>query len=519
MSKPPIQIGRYALYDELARGGMATVHLGRLVGPAGFARTVAIKRLHPHLATDPSFVAMLLDEARLAARIQHPNVAATLDVVAKDGELFVVMEYLNGETLSRLLRTAKARGQRVPPAIAVAIAIGALTGLHAAHEARGETGDPLGLVHRDISPQNVMVRRDGTAVVVDFGVAKAAGRFHVTEEGQIKGKLPYMATEQVRGQPLTRRVDVYAASAVLWETLVGERLVKGSSEAEVLEGLLFGTLQRPGSLVDGIAEALDAAVMKGLSRRADDRWATAQEMALALEDALTPATPARVAAWLEDLVGDTLRSREHRVSALETGTASLAPIGPEEALRLAIPMAPTPSSPAPQIAAETATDATTTKIASPAPDAAPASATAPAPSESTPVPPAPDPGTARMPAPRSRSRAWLGAPIAIVVAGAVVFVRLTHGSNAPASPTEASAAPSAIATPVATAASTSAEAPAPAASAPASATAVPQAPAHVAPKRPPSPAPTAPRAAPDADCAVPYTIDGSGKRIYKRKCL
>ncbi|APR78232.1 serine/threonine protein kinase [Minicystis rosea] len=286
MNKPWIQIGRYALRDELARGGMATVHLGRLLGPAGFARTVAIKRLHPHLATDPSFVAMLLDEARLAARIQHPNVAATIDVVAKDGELFVVMEYLHGETLGRLLRAAKARGQRVPPNIAVAISVGALTGLHAAHEARGETGEPLGLVHRDVSPQNIMIRRDGTAVVVDFGVAKAAGRFHVTEEGQIKGKLPYMASEQVRNQPLTRRVDVYAAAAVLWETLVGERLVQGTSEGEVLEKLLFSTFTSPSSHVDGISEALDAVVMKGLARRADERWSTALEMALALEDAL-----------------------------------------------------------------------------------------------------------------------------------------------------------------------------------------------------------------------------------------
>src|SRR5262249_3836042 len=161
----------------------------------------------------------------LAARIQHPNVAATLDVVAKDGELFVVMEYLHGESLSRLFRIARERKEVVPPAIASAIGINALSGLHAAHETRGDGGGPLRLIHRDVSPQNIMVRSDGSAAVVDFGVAKAAGRFHSTAEGQIKGKLPYMAPEQVRGQTLTRGVDIYAAAAVLWEMLTGERLV------------------------------------------------------------------------------------------------------------------------------------------------------------------------------------------------------------------------------------------------------------------------------------------------------
>src|ERR1035437_3672665 len=150
-------VGRYALYGEIASGGMATVHFGRLLGPVGFSRTVAIKRLHPQFAKDPEFVTMFLDEARLASRIRHPNVARTLDVVALEGELFLVMDYVEGEALSRLLRTCRARGTPVPPKVAAAIVCGVLHGLHAAHEAKSERGEPLGIVHRDVSPQNVLV--------------------------------------------------------------------------------------------------------------------------------------------------------------------------------------------------------------------------------------------------------------------------------------------------------------------------------------------------------------------------
>ena len=143
----PQVIGRYALYGKIASGGMATVHFGRVTGAAGFARTVAVKRLHPHLADDPEFLATMIDEARLAARIHHPNVVPTLDVVAQDGELLVVMEYVRGESLARLLRAESARGRRVPLPVASAIVIGALHGLHAAHQATNDRGVPLGIVH------------------------------------------------------------------------------------------------------------------------------------------------------------------------------------------------------------------------------------------------------------------------------------------------------------------------------------------------------------------------------------
>src|SRR5687767_6563935 len=190
---------------------MARVHLGRLMGPAGFARTVAIKRLHEGLARSPEAAATLLDEARLAARVQHPNVVAILDVLAVDGELTLVMEYVHGESLAVLLRAARARGEVVPPPVAVQIVREVLAGLHAAHEARSEAGEPLGLVHRDVSPQNILVGLDGAARVFDFGIAKAAGRYQETATGQLKGKVSYMAPEQLLGQAVDRRADVFAA--------------------------------------------------------------------------------------------------------------------------------------------------------------------------------------------------------------------------------------------------------------------------------------------------------------------
>jgi serine/threonine protein kinase len=208
----PRSIGRYVLYGEIASGGMATVHFGRLSGPAGFSRTVAIKRLHPQYAKDPEFVSMFLDEARLAARIRHPNVVTTLDVVTTGAEIFLVMEYVQGESLSRLLRAVRPMMTPADTRIVATIVSGVLHGLHAAHEARDEQGQPLRIVHRDVSPQNVLVGTDGVPRVLDFGVAKAAGRVQTTREGQLKGKLAYMAPEQVRGE-VTRVTDVYSASS------------------------------------------------------------------------------------------------------------------------------------------------------------------------------------------------------------------------------------------------------------------------------------------------------------------
>src|SRR5215472_1683440 len=231
----PLVFGRYRLHGVIASGGMATVHYGRLLGPVGFARTVAIKRLHAQFAQDPEFVAMFVDEARLAARIHHPNVVQTLDVVMEGGELLLVMDYVPGESLAHCLRALISVRTPIPADIVSAIGCAVLHGLHAAHEATGDTGQPLLIVHRDVSPQNVLVGADGVPRLIDFGVARAEGRVQLTREGQLKGKLAYMAPEQLRGTgEVDRRTDVYAAGVVLWETLTRERLFGGDNQGLVM---------------------------------------------------------------------------------------------------------------------------------------------------------------------------------------------------------------------------------------------------------------------------------------------
>ncbi len=302
---------------------MATVHFGRLLGPVGFSRTVAIKRLHPQYAVDPEFVSMFLDEARLAARIRHPNVVSTLDVVALEGELMLVMEYVQGESLSRLLHAMRTRKERVPLRIAVAAMIGILAGLHAAHEAKSERGEPLGLVHRDMSPQNVLIGVDGAARVLDFGIAKATGRVQTTRDGQFKGKLAYVAPEQLRGDQVDRRCDIYSASVIFWEILTLGRLFKGESEWDVMNKVLTGQIIPASKLVPDLPPALDELVMRGLSNDPSLRFSSAREMAIALEQLVPHASTREVADWAELVAGDSLRRRAQQVEEIETASHTL----------------------------------------------------------------------------------------------------------------------------------------------------------------------------------------------------
>lgn len=318
---PPDVIGRYALFEPFAAGGMATVHLGRLLGPIGFSRTVAIKRLHPGLADDPSFSTMMMDEARLSARVRHPNVVATLDVVSEGSELLVVMEYVHGDSLARLARKVHTQQQRLPIGVAVRIVAATLHGLHAAHESTTERGAPLNLVHRDVSPQNILVGFDGETRVADFGVAKATGRLQTTRKGEIKGKLSYMAPEQLRGEGVDRRADIYSASVVLWELLAGQRLFAQANEALTMAAILSRTsVVAPSHHVPGLPPALDAIVMKGLAARAEDRFATAEEMALELEEAVPLPHAHEVGGWAREIAGDWVESRERRLRDVESLT-------------------------------------------------------------------------------------------------------------------------------------------------------------------------------------------------------
>jgi serine/threonine-protein kinase len=320
----PRIVGRYALFDEIAAGGMATIHLGRLVGPVGFARTVAIKSLHPQFARDPEFVESFLDEARLASRIQHPNVVSTVDVVTTEGEVFLVMEYVAGESLAKLVRSALKKGMEIPPSVALSVLAGMLHGLHATHEARNEKREPMNIVHRDVSPQNVLVGLDGIARVLDFGVAKAAMRAQATRDGQMKGKLSYMSPEQLNSREVDRRTDVFAAGIVAWECLVGRRLFAGSDPGEVLAKVLTLDIPSPRDVNLSVPEPISNAIMRALEREPDKRWQTAREFAICLEQSGAMAAGHRVGEWVEEHATDALHERQRRVTAVESATIDLA---------------------------------------------------------------------------------------------------------------------------------------------------------------------------------------------------
>ncbi len=311
---------RYAIYGEIASGGMATVHFGRLFGNAGFSRTVAIKRLHPQLAKDPEFVAMFMDEANVTARIRHPNVVSTLDVVSMQGEIFIVMEYVLGESLWKLLDMRHdGVGRAAPPPIAAALVANVLHGLHAAHEATSESGDPLAIVHRDVSPQNIIVGKDGVARVLDFGIAKARDRIHVTRGGTLKGKVAYMAPEQLAGKA-DRRTDVYAAGVVLWEALTGRKLFVADGDFAVADKVRTAEVDSP-----NISPALDAIVMRAIARAPDERFATANEMAVALEREVGVALPSDVGAWVVSLASQALDARALTLKGIEQSAPRWAP--------------------------------------------------------------------------------------------------------------------------------------------------------------------------------------------------
>jgi serine/threonine-protein kinase len=290
---------RYELIGELASGGMATVYLARMRRPLGFSRLVAVKCMHPQMAKDPSFSAMFVDEARLTARLRHPNIVPTLDIVAEDGHLLLVMEYVEGEALSSLLRAVRAKDERLPASVACAIVHDVLLGLHEAHEAVDDDGTPLGIVHRDVSPQNVIVGVDGLSRVLDFGIAKARQNLHHTADREVKGKLPYMPPEQLYGERLDRRVDVFAAGVLLWESLVGARLFDAPNETLIVKRLTEDAVPSPRSRVPEIDPELDAIVMKALSRDANERFATALEMAERIEAVAKLATRTEVSSWVK----------------------------------------------------------------------------------------------------------------------------------------------------------------------------------------------------------------------------
>jgi serine/threonine-protein kinase len=329
-------LGRYLVHRRIAAGGMATVHLGRLLGAAGFSRTVAIKRLHEAYARDPEFVAMLLDEARLASQIRHPNVVPTLDVVAEQDELLVVMEYVAGDSLAHLGKLVHLRGEKFPIPYAASMVAQALHGLHAAHDATNAHGEPLGIVHRDVSPQNVLVGTDGVARVLDFGIAKAASRATATEDGQIKGKTAYMAPEQLSHGAVDRRTDVWAAGVMFWELLTGRRLFLSDTPAGTIARVLNEPIDPPTRYRPECPLELAMVCVRALERDQEARFTSAEEMALAIEDAIQAPRPKEIGAWVQEIAASTLESRAELVREVEREEVRVSHSTTDPALRAAL---------------------------------------------------------------------------------------------------------------------------------------------------------------------------------------
>jgi len=338
-------MSQYEIFDAIASGGMGTVHYGRATNGAGLRRVVAVKRMHGDLAQSPTCLAMFRDELRLATRVRHPNVVATLDMVEQDGELLLVLDYVQGVSLQDLIARVGIAGQRVPPSVAVAIVCGILQGLEAAHEATNEAGEPLGIVHRDVSPENILVGRDGIARLLDFGIASGAGRKYVTRVGEIKGKPSYLAPEQIilGGPRVGRRVDIYGAAIVLWEALTGRRLFDGESATVTLSRVLNDVVPPPSSLVGSLPPGLDEIVLRGLSRDPEQRYATALDMARALSAVCGSLLPFEVAEWVELTAADALERQARYVTQLECRETARERATPRAELPLEAEQAPSES--------------------------------------------------------------------------------------------------------------------------------------------------------------------------------
>ena len=310
-------LGRYEVLMQLASGGMAAVYIARAIGVAGFERLVAVKVLHPHLAYEEEFISMFLDEARLAARIRHPNVVPTLDISDSGGDgYFLVMEYIEGDHLGALLGRSAKQGRRLETPLVMKIVVDALGGLGAAHSLTDDKGEPLKIVHRDVSPHNIMVGTDGISRLTDFGVAKAEVRMASTRAGQFKGKLSYMAPEQASTGEADQRSDLFSMGIILWESLTGRRLFRGENNAATLAKILNDPIPLPSSLWPDL-EPFDALLEKALHRDPDQRFQSADEFMEAAEEVARLnggiASTRAVGALATELIGAKLDEERARV--------------------------------------------------------------------------------------------------------------------------------------------------------------------------------------------------------------
>lgn len=334
MLRPGQRLDRYTLLEPLATGGMAEVWLARQSGASGFSRLVAIKRILSHLARDPAFVRMFLHEARLAARLSHPNIAQIFDLSEQAGVHYLAMEYVAGQSLAAIARRGQRTGDRIPVSLLVRLIADAASGLHHAHQLRGSDGGPLGLVHRDVSPQNLLVSYEGAVKIIDFGVAKAATTDR-TDSGIIKGKFGYLSPEQCLGQPVDGRSDVFALGILLFELSTGTRLFQHESDLMILDRIARQPIPRPRARNPALSPQLERVIMRALAQDPALRYPNAEALRQELEAWLAteaPGThPGRVAQWLSDSFPGPRTEEKHLLAThavASPATVRRAPRGP-----------------------------------------------------------------------------------------------------------------------------------------------------------------------------------------------
>ncbi|MDC0714975.1 protein kinase [Stigmatella sp. ncwal1] len=339
----PQPFGKYQLLKKLATGGMAEVWLARQTGIEGFAKNLVVKRILPHLAEDHEFVEMFRNEALIAARFTHPNIAQVYEFGEANGTYYIAMEFVHGEDLGRVMRKAYGKDQWIARPLAIRIVAAACEGLYYAHTRTDDAGRPLKVVHRDISPQNILISFDGSVKLVDFGIAKAADQVGLTKSGAIKGKFAYMAPEQASGKALDHRADIFAIGLVLYELLTCNRPLKRETELATLQAALECSIAPPSEVAD-VPPGLDEVVMRALAKAADDRYRDARQFQLALEEALVReqavASSVQISELMEALFADRLQEEK------KTGNPEPNAEEPSSSAN-ARPPAPPPEEPAP----------------------------------------------------------------------------------------------------------------------------------------------------------------------------
>jgi serine/threonine protein kinase len=303
--RQPIPFGKYLLLERISVGGMAEVFKAKSFGVEGFEKIIAIKRILPSIAEDGEFIQMFIDEAKIAGQLSHANICQIFELGKIQDSHFIAMEFVWGKDLLQIQNRFRKLRAQMPMPMAAFIAAKVCEGLDYAHRRKDALGRPLNIIHRDVSPQNILVGFNGCVKLIDFGVAKAAGKVSHTITGAIKGKYAYMSPEQARGDELDLRSDIFGLGVILYELLAQARLFKRDSESATLKAVLGAKVAPPSSIVKGIPKALDAVVLKALARDRDDRYQSAGELQMALEsfivDQRLPATPAHLSQFMKEL--------------------------------------------------------------------------------------------------------------------------------------------------------------------------------------------------------------------------